>query len=83
MVKLKHEAELGRSNPGQVASIQMIDPPSGYLHGSGIGAIECSKNVQQGALPRPGGSYDSQNCATRNLEIGALENLKRALWCAV
>ena len=80
---MKHEAELGGSNPGQVAFIQMIDPPSGYLHGSGIGVIECSKNVQQGAFPRSGGSYDSQNCATRNLEIGALKNLKSALWCAV
>jgi len=45
-VELEDEAQPGGTYPGELAPIQMIDPPPGDLGGSGIGVVQCSENVQ-------------------------------------
>src|SRR5438094_4161485 len=77
-MKLEHEPELRGAHPSQLAVLQMIHPPSRDLHDPGVGVVECPENVQKGAFPGPRCTYDSQNCATLNLEVHPLKDLQGA-----
>src|SRR5213075_128557 len=73
---LEHEPETSRAEPRHLG---LPDPPgrqSANLQGARVRRVECSEDVQQGALAGPRGPQNSQNCATLDRKIYAAQDVE-------
>jgi len=68
-MELEHEPERSRAEPGQLPLAVLTDRVAVNFEGARVGVIECSEDVQQGALPRTRRAEYCQKCATFDLEV--------------